>query len=578
MSSSKKNNKPENSEEIVDTSTENSVQSAEESTALEAADTAENAASETVDETAIAATPEVTDNAVSTAPENTAATTSGNAAPKKAKKKIANPFTSKRFKYGGLSIALTVLFVAAVIVINVIANLVINRFNVNIDLTDEGLYSVTPSTETYVEGLSDDIMITLLNDETTYENNGTSYKQVNEIMKKFANLNDNIKLRYVNIDQNPDIAAGYKETLAANNILVESADTERVRMISPYDYFEFNQEYLQQGYYMISGSNIEQELTSALMYVTDRSPVRVAFTEGYNEADSTAFQSLLTKNGYTVEAINITNVDAIDSGIDYIVMFAPALDYENDQLVKLDAFLDNGNKFGKNLIYVASVQQPSTPNLNNFLADWGLSVGEESVAQSDPNYVFRISQTSNPYAHYQQLADTDYASTMANPSLYIYNIYTRPVYTLFEVKGNITTSALVTSYDGCYAIPFSADENWDINNAATGMFNDMVLAEKVRYEGTEPFMSRVVVCGSEYLFDQTFLDYSNSNNAEFIVGVFNKISGKDVGVSITPKSFGYTSFEMTEATINTLTIVLSVVVPLAVIIFGIVIWIRRRHR
>ena len=214
--------------------------------------------------------------------------------------------------------------------------------------------------------------------------------------------NEHFKLQYLKIDQNPDFTSRFNgETLSENYIVVESKDTNRHRIITPGEYFScptFRDNLSQYGYpetyieqyvnqyvnssyasQIIEGSNVEQAAISAIMYVTNTDPVRVAFTEGFGEADSSSLSSLLSKNGYDIETINLQQVAEVDGDIDYIVMYAPSMDYDNDSLTKLSAFLDNGGAFGKNLIYFASYSQPdyapenpedsSMKNLASFLAE-----------------------------------------------------------------------------------------------------------------------------------------------------------------------------------------------------------------
>ena len=214
-------------------------------------------------------------------------------------------------------------------------------------------------------------------------------------------------------------------------------DTNRHRIITPGEYFScptFRDNLSQYGYpetyieqyvnqyvnssyasQIIEGSNVEQAAISAIMYVNNTDPVRVAFTEGFGEADSSSLSSLLSKNGYDIETINLQQVAEIDGDIDYIVMYAPSMDYDNDSLTKLSAFLDNGGAFGKNLIYFASYSQPdyapenpedsSMKNLASFLAEWGISIGDSLVLQSNTEY----SYGNMEYVHLQQIQDTDYA-------------------------------------------------------------------------------------------------------------------------------------------------------------------------
>ena len=60
--------------------------------------------------------------------------------------------------------------------------------------------------------------------------------------------------------------------------------------------------------------------------------------------------------------------------------------------------------------------------------------------------------------------------------------------------------------------------------------------------------------------------------------VYNYISGKTDGVTITSKNFETVGFDMNQGSANVLAIILCIVIPILVIVLGIVIWVRRRHR
>ena len=82
-------------------------------------------------------------------------------APGKAEKKSAKPekkpaeirngnpaarrhkFNKRNFKHGTLAVVFTVLFLAAVVVLNVIVNIVSDRFDTTADLSDSGIYTLT---------------------------------------------------------------------------------------------------------------------------------------------------------------------------------------------------------------------------------------------------------------------------------------------------------------------------------------------------------------------------------------------------------------------------------------------------
>lgn len=515
----------------------------------------------------------------------------------------------RSFKHGTLSVVLTILFIAGVVVLNVIVGIISDRVDTTADLTDTGIYTLDEATVNYLSGLDMDVTVSVMNSEVNFEGGGTYYKSVNELLKKMAMENEHFKLQYLLIDQNPDFTSRFNgETLTTNYIVVESKATGRHRIITPGNYFsaptfrdnlaqygypesyidQYVEQYVNSSYasQIIEGSNVEQATISALMYVTNTDPVRVAFTEGFGEGDSSSLSSLLDKNGYDVETINLMNVAAVDSEIDYIVMYAPTMDYDNDSLTKLSQFLDNGGAFGKNLIYFASYDQPSyqpsedggnsMANLASFLAEWGISIGDSLVLQSNSSYTFGGME----YVHLQQIQDTQYAGNAYNSSLITYDAYIRPIKQLWEDggKGSVEQEILIKSYDGAYLRPIStlSESDFDKSSAESGSFIDAVCAYKVHSNTQE--VTRVVAFGSDMICSSMFMSYANSNNQDFMINMFNYISGKTSGTTITAKSFSAVGFEVNQGNADALAVVLCIVIPILVIAAGVVIWVLRRHR
>lgn len=512
----------------------------------------------------------------------------------------------RNFKHGTLAVVFTVIFLAAVVVLNVIVSMISDRIDTTADLSDTGIYTLDDETIAYLDDLTMDVTVSVMNSETDFEGGGTYYKSVNELLKKMEMQNGHFKVQYLKIDQNPDFTSRFNgETLNTNYIVVEAEETGRHRIITPGSYFTCNalrNQFSQYGYpeayidqyveqyvnssyasQVIDGSNVEQAAISAMLYVTNTDPVRVAFTEGFGESDSSNLSNLLSKNGYDVETINLQSVAEIDSGIDYIVMFAPSMDYDNENLDKLAKFLDNDGAFGKNLIYFSNGQayynktsedSAALVNLSAFLAEWGIQIGDSYIMQTNPEYTYG----NMAIAQVLDIQDTDYAGDVYGNSLFTYDGYVRPVIRIWgedKSKSGIEQKVLIKTYDGAYLRPMStlSDSEFDISSAESGVFNDAVCAYKIHSTSQE--VSRVVAFGSELFPD---VSYSNSNNQDFLVNMFNYISGKTEGVTITSKAFSMVGFDMNQGSANVLAVILCVVVPVVVIVLGIVIWVRRRHR
>ncbi len=111
------------------------------------------------------------------------------------------------------------------------------------------------------------------------------------------------------------------------------------------------------------------------------------------------------------------------------------------------------------------------------------------------------------------------------------------------------------------------------STANSGEFIDAICAYKIH--STTQEVSRVAVFGSVYF---QALTESNYNNQNILINMFNYISGKTDGVTITSKNFETVGFDMNQGSANVLAIILCIVIPILVIVLGIVIWVRRRHR
>lgn len=473
-----------------------------------------------------------------------------------------------------LSTVMTAAFIAAVVLLNVIVGIISERVNTTGDLTGEGIYTLDEKTIDYLNNsLKSDVEITVLSAKKEYEEKDQSYKQVSEVLGKMEKTSPHVELKYLDINQNPNFTSKFKgETLSADSIIIESEETGRHKILTPYDYFSFNQEYMQ--YYnvgVVESSRIEQAAVSGMMYVSDERLVTVAFTEGCGESGGDALKSLLSDNGYEVAAVDLTTADSIDA--DIAVIYAPTVDLDPKQLAKLDTFLENGGDYGKSVFYFASTAQPKTPNIDSFLSDWGLEVGYSVIGQTDDKYLM---SSETLYAHLQEVCkDTAYTKVSGGLSLRALGADLRPV---FETgRGSADTTPLMKTYDNAFLFPLDLGDNeeFDYDTAESGVFSDVVIAERSNSGGE---VSRVAAVGSDQLSGAILMSYTNAVNADFFAELFASASGREHSVVINAKQFANVTFEMNAGTAKALTVVLCVVIPVCVIVFGIVIWARRRNR
>ena len=80
------------------------------------------------------------------------------------------------------------------------------------------------------------------------------------------------------------------------------------------------------------------------------------------------------------------------------------------------------------------------------------------------------------------------------------------------------------------------------------------------------------------MLDPSLMNAAQYNNGDIMLSVINEMTGKTEGVTIISKVVSGKSFEITTANVRALTVTFAVIIPVAVLATGFVIWIRRRNK
>lgn len=537
----------------------------------------------------------------------------------------------KKLKYGGLATAVTAIFVVVVILVNVIVSLIGNRFpNAVLDLTTSNVYEISDETLDYIRDLDQDVEIAVSSDESTFQTD-KYYKMISETISKYQGYSDHISVTYFDTTKDPDILAQYQElyggTISSGKIIVTSG--KRIKVYDCFsDMFELDQQTYQYYQYgmasltdCITGFKGEQTLTSAIMNVTDSNPKAVgviAQSNGeliYSQTQAnyyavSAAQSLLDSNGYDVTELDIVT-DTLDTEqYDILLLPAPAQDLTTDAIAKIKDFLYNDGNLGKQLIYIADYTQSSTPNLDAFLKEWNVQI-DRSVVRDEDSSSQTVSTLSGkgkvPIAYVN--ADEDdkgYDGNLNNTSLPVVAPLTRPIDALTANNGRTVTSLLTTS-NTSYRYPLSdasgdtasADDvpeettedateaeteaaetttSFNVSAAERSENTVMALCRDQQSTGSEFIESDVIVLGSMSLLDYNLVQDSAYNNAEYFVGLLNSICGKEDSIVIAAKDLSQTSISATETQLKTIRTLVVFLIPLAVVVIGVIVAVRRRWR
>lgn len=502
---------------------------------------------------------------------------------KKKKKKEKKPFNKRKFKYGSLAASITIIFVAAVVMLNILASQMTERFGLKVDTTKEQIFEISQQTIDYLHALNDDIEIAVMIDEATLDNGSIYYKLVKEVTEKYAQNSDRIKLSFYDTEKNPEIVTKYSaytsESINMGDIVVFCGG--RIKILAMSDLYETTTDY-QTYSQTITAITAEQALTSAVMFVADPNPPTIAILN-CQQSDSVKISlsyltSIFEDNGYNIENVDPLTQD-IDEKYSMLILPAPYSDLTETVIEKIDTYLYNDGKLGKNLFYLANYDQRETPNLDTFLEEWGIKLGKGYISNANTSELLKvgIAGLQNYFAVPQAALKGDNQSLVQSANLPIAMPLSRPITLTFETTDDRETETILATSDTSIIIDETTTEE-NIGSLEQSAQNVVVRGSKHIYSGPEQISSNVIVSGSAFLLDYYITSTNALNNQEFAINLINKYTGKEEGVTILSKSLQVETISMSEQAARGISFVVIAVLPLTIAVIGFAVFIRRKNR
>ena len=490
-------------------------------------------------------------------------------------------FKSRTFRQGSIATAITALGVVVIIVLTMVLSALSTQLDWTLDLTPGRIFQISDETREFLEDLTVDVNIYVLNTEERFlaalggGDWGDYMRQANEIIRRYGSLSPHVNVEYIDILANPAFVARHSDLdLRPSQILIESPHTGRTRVINHFDLFN-----IQTGR-GVTSSRAEQVMTSAILNVVSERQIRVSVLGGYNNGDISAFTALLEANNYEIVHQNVM-IEDIDPEATIAILVAPQRDLGEESLRRIDTFLSNDYQLGRTLFYVASFVQPpmsQMPNLSAWLEGWGIVIGDSMVFES-----VRLLQTGNPatigYVALVNYAEDVFSAQMRPRQIYPAIAFARPI--SGQTRGAREVQTLLEFSPQSGVVPNPMPPGWGFpfpEEFQTGPQPALILSREIRHEGFERMTSQVLVSGSHDSFSSLFIEHASYANADYFLTVMNELAGREDTVRIRDRTISISIMAMTATQFYVISLVVFIVLPLSLLIFGIIVWWRRRHR
>lgn len=482
----------------------------------------------------------------------------------------------KNLGYGAVSAVTTVVFIAAVVLLNVFASSLEKRINTKIDLTNEAVFEITDETKNFLATLDKDVQITVFMDKQTLNDLGAEGKSIVEVLGKYEQASPHISTVYANAETNPEIYTRfsnmYKGDLTAYIAVVTCGN--KIRPLSQNDLISYSVD--QQSGSVTAANSTEQAVTSAIMNVINTKTHKITILDTASYAYIATLTEALQANGYEVETVDPLTGE-IDPESSMVIVNTPTVDLYESTVNNLTEFLNNGGEYGKNLLYISSYQQSEMQNINSLLSTYGLHAGTGRILDLNTANMYT---TGSEYSIVCTELNGDYTSGVQDKTLPLFVPAPAQVDILWETRDLRETKVLLGTEDTAVAIPHDADlTTLDLNSLTQQSYPLIAMGSKYdSLNASERKGSNVIVMASPGICDAMYFSSVATNNADYLISIINTVNGKEQAITITPKNLATDMLEASDSQTRGMTFFAVIFIPLAIAVCGFVVYIRRRHK
>ena len=464
---------------------------------------------------------------------------------------------------------ITALAILLLLVLNVALAALLQVRALYLDLTPEGLYTLSDNMKKECDKLDAELTITFCDDpdrllaraETRY-----IYVMATELASRY----DNISVETYNLTLNPTALDKFRatsaSTITADRVFVSSG--ERYRSYVASSFWVTNSEDASGGYWSFNGEYVMASAFFSLAlvdspvayyvynhgekyFVPSNDTENAALLAASNE-ESSAFYELLLKAGLRVGYLDLSAVDEIPDDCALLIMDGPTQDlasasdmgayYERSESEVLDRYLAKGNGA---LMLFKDPDATELTNLKQFAEKWGISYIDGSIVRDETSSLgdaastpaalrnsklislYNMNESSYPYAIYKDI------STIVPPPPVIVE-RSGAVKRYFAANGEVVSGNMEATYMYSNFLTSSSKARlWTIDGShISGASDTYALAaltarKLVNSHTTEETTSYFFAAATTSLSDNTYLNAGSYANHDVMLALIRYVSGID---------------------------------------------------
>lgn len=463
----------------------------------------------------------------------------------------------KKVRYGGYATLVSLIAVAGLVLVN----LVVDQLDVEFDLTESGLYTLSEQSRQVADGIEEPVTIYgvyPLGDENA---------EIDDILNLYAERSGNITVKTLDAERSPTLASRFDDEggLRNGDLVVAAADKHRVISVFSLRLTQNNRQI---------GLNVEQQVTSALLFVTSDDDPKIYSVTGHREQTVTTLglRRGLEIENFAIEEVNLLQVEAVPDDATIVLIVHPTADYTEAEVDRLRAYLEGG---GKAIFVLSKVVDVDLVNVNSLLRSYGVQFRQDWVIERDSR------------RHLPNQPNILVAETLSHPITSPISLNRQPVVLpgpawieeLEVRRRSLDIQRLLSSSPDAFArSELTATERGELLPQEGDPRGPFTLAVAI----TDPAPAddgedtRIVVLSTALLLRGDFAQ-SFPGNPDLLLNSIDWVYEREETISVRPKLTLMLPLRLNSLTTWIMTGAVVVVVPLIVLGVGLVVWLRRRH-
>ena len=476
------------------------------------------------------------------------------------KKKLIGTISKKHIKNGSYTMVMSVIFIAVVVVLNMIVNAIPSKYS-EIDISSQKLYSIGDDTKAMLKDLDKDVTIYQI------AQSGSEDENITNLLRKYEDESKHIKVEQKDPVVNPKFVTEYtSDDLSANSLIVVCGDRNKV--IDYNNIYESTIDY-QTYSSQTTGFDGEGQITSAIGYVTSENLPVLYTVEGHGEKDmDSSVKEDIEKANMDIKSLNLLTEGSVPDDADCLFIDSPSTDFSSDEKDAIIEYLENG---GKAMIF-SDYTTEDMPNFDAILENYGVQRVDGVVFEGDnQHYAMQM-----PYYLVPTINSTDASSETVSGGYYVLVPYAQGIKKMDDVRDTVTINSILTTSDQAYSkTDLNSDTLEKEDGDEAGPFDLGVSITETLDDDKE---TQIVYYASSNLMDSQINQMVSGGNEQMIMESLSWMCSSDETstISVSAKDLQVSYLTLTAYDASFWKIIIMGLIPVAFLVIGFGVWLKRR--